>query len=109
MHRRLPCDRLLPVLPPATPDPLRRWLLPYLNGSLTTARPASAQGSMRQRRTPCARLLPALPPATPAPPFLLPASAAQAAHGYAKPLVDRIDANNRFRHRLYRPSTVTTV
>ncbi|WVZ90497.1 hypothetical protein U9M48_036795, partial [Paspalum notatum var. saurae] len=28
--------------------------------------------------------------------------------GYAKPLVDRIDAHNRFSHRLYRPSTVTT-
>ncbi|CAL4893996.1 unnamed protein product [Urochloa decumbens] len=28
--------------------------------------------------------------------------------GYAKPLVDRIDAHNRFIHRLYRPSTVTT-
>uniref|UniRef100_A0A0E0L3L2 Mitochondrial import inner membrane translocase subunit TIM50 n=1 Tax=Oryza punctata TaxID=4537 RepID=A0A0E0L3L2_ORYPU len=28
--------------------------------------------------------------------------------GYAKPLVDRIDAHNRFCHRLYRPSTVTT-
>lgn len=28
--------------------------------------------------------------------------------GYAKPLVDRIDAHNRFTHRLYRPSTVTT-
>ncbi|XP_062231629.1 uncharacterized protein LOC133929056 isoform X2 [Phragmites australis] len=28
--------------------------------------------------------------------------------GYAKPLVDRIDAFNRFSHRLYRPSTVTT-
>lgn len=28
--------------------------------------------------------------------------------GYAKPLVDRIDANNRFCHRLYRPSTVNT-
>ncbi|WVZ98893.1 hypothetical protein U9M48_044263 [Paspalum notatum var. saurae] len=27
---------------------------------------------------------------------------------YAKPLVDRIDAHNRFTHRLYRPSTVTT-
>ncbi|KAM0867171.1 hypothetical protein ACQ4PT_042169 [Festuca glaucescens] len=28
--------------------------------------------------------------------------------GYAKPLVDRIDAHNRFCHRLYRPSTVNT-
>ncbi|XP_047059831.1 CTD small phosphatase-like protein isoform X2 [Lolium rigidum] len=28
--------------------------------------------------------------------------------GYARPLVDRIDANNRFKLRLYRPSTVTT-
>uniref|UniRef100_A0A0D9WHH7 FCP1 homology domain-containing protein n=1 Tax=Leersia perrieri TaxID=77586 RepID=A0A0D9WHH7_9ORYZ len=28
--------------------------------------------------------------------------------GYAKPLVDRIDAHNRFSHRLYRPSTVST-
>ncbi|PUZ65592.1 hypothetical protein GQ55_3G236900 [Panicum hallii var. hallii] len=28
--------------------------------------------------------------------------------GYAKPVVDRIDAHNRFIHRLYRPSTVTT-
>ncbi|TVU19732.1 hypothetical protein EJB05_35901 [Eragrostis curvula] len=28
--------------------------------------------------------------------------------GYAKPLVDRIDTHNRFCHRLYRPSTVTT-
>ncbi|KAF6985108.1 hypothetical protein CFC21_003007 [Triticum aestivum] len=28
--------------------------------------------------------------------------------GYAKPLVDRIDAHNRFCRRLYRPSTVTT-
>ncbi|OEL16918.1 hypothetical protein BAE44_0022064 [Dichanthelium oligosanthes] len=28
--------------------------------------------------------------------------------GYAKPLVDRIDSHNRFIHRLYRPSTVTT-
>ncbi|KAL5202734.1 hypothetical protein ABZP36_013686 [Zizania latifolia] len=28
--------------------------------------------------------------------------------GYAKPLVDRIDAHSRFSHRLYRPSTVTT-
>ncbi|KQK05827.1 hypothetical protein BRADI_2g22770v3 [Brachypodium distachyon] len=28
--------------------------------------------------------------------------------GYARPLVDRIDAHNRFCHRLYRPSTVTT-
>ncbi|KAJ1263286.1 hypothetical protein BS78_09G171800 [Paspalum vaginatum] len=28
--------------------------------------------------------------------------------GYAKPLVDRIDDHNRFSHRLYRPSTVTT-
>ncbi|XP_040380420.1 CTD nuclear envelope phosphatase 1 homolog isoform X1 [Oryza brachyantha] len=28
--------------------------------------------------------------------------------GYAKPLVDRIDAHNRLRNRLYRPSTVTT-
>lgn len=28
--------------------------------------------------------------------------------GYARPLVDRIDVHNRFRLRLYRPSTVTT-
>jgi len=28
--------------------------------------------------------------------------------GYARPLVDRIDVHNRFRIRLYRPSTVTT-
>ncbi|CAM0882971.1 unnamed protein product [Alopecurus aequalis] len=28
--------------------------------------------------------------------------------GYARPLVDRIDAHNRFKLRLYRPSTVTT-
>jgi RNA polymerase II subunit A small phosphatase-like protein len=28
--------------------------------------------------------------------------------GYAKPLVDRIDAHNKFCHRLYRPSTVNT-
>ncbi|KAF4358751.1 hypothetical protein F8388_022518 [Cannabis sativa] len=28
--------------------------------------------------------------------------------GYARPLVDRIDVENRFSHRLYRPSTVST-
>ncbi|KAB1671555.1 hypothetical protein [Gossypium barbadense] len=28
--------------------------------------------------------------------------------GYARPLVDRIDAENRFSHRLYRPSTICT-
>ncbi|CAK9173552.1 unnamed protein product [Ilex paraguariensis] len=28
--------------------------------------------------------------------------------GYARPLVDRIDAENRFSHRLYRPSTKST-
>ncbi|KAL8218103.1 hypothetical protein R6Q57_021476 [Mikania cordata] len=28
--------------------------------------------------------------------------------GYAKPLVDKIDAENRFSHRLYRPSTTST-
>ncbi|CAA2985717.1 CTD nuclear envelope phosphatase 1 homolog [Olea europaea subsp. europaea] len=28
--------------------------------------------------------------------------------GYARPLVDRIDAENRFSHRLYRPSTIST-
>ncbi|KAI5019073.1 hypothetical protein ZWY2020_043961 [Hordeum vulgare] len=28
--------------------------------------------------------------------------------GYAKPLIDRIDAHNRFYRRFYRPSTVTT-
>ncbi|KAL6133063.1 hypothetical protein ACLB2K_065300 [Fragaria x ananassa] len=28
--------------------------------------------------------------------------------GYARPLVDRIDVENRFKFRLYRPSTVTT-
>jgi RNA polymerase II subunit A small phosphatase-like protein len=28
--------------------------------------------------------------------------------GYARPLVDRIDVHNRFKLRLYRPSTVTT-
>uniref|UniRef100_A0A2N9GM09 FCP1 homology domain-containing protein n=1 Tax=Fagus sylvatica TaxID=28930 RepID=A0A2N9GM09_FAGSY len=28
--------------------------------------------------------------------------------GYARPLVDRIDNENRFSHRLYRPSTTTT-
>ncbi|KAL2940583.1 CTD small phosphatase-like protein 2 [Bienertia sinuspersici] len=28
--------------------------------------------------------------------------------GYARPLVDRIDADNRFSHRLYRPSTTST-
>ncbi|XP_052186852.1 uncharacterized protein LOC127797755 [Diospyros lotus] len=28
--------------------------------------------------------------------------------GYASPLVDRIDARNRFCHRLYRPSTIST-
>ncbi|KAL9256822.1 CTD small phosphatase-like protein [Drosera capensis] len=29
--------------------------------------------------------------------------------GYARPLVDRIDSENRFVHRLYRPSTISTV
>ncbi|CAA2988344.1 CTD nuclear envelope phosphatase 1 homolog [Olea europaea subsp. europaea] len=29
--------------------------------------------------------------------------------GYARPLVDRIDAENRFSHRLYRPSTISTI
>ncbi|XP_052199168.1 uncharacterized protein LOC127806137 isoform X2 [Diospyros lotus] len=28
--------------------------------------------------------------------------------GYARPLVDRIDFDNRFSHRLYRPSTIST-
>ncbi|CAI9091718.1 OLC1v1026815C1 [Oldenlandia corymbosa var. corymbosa] len=28
--------------------------------------------------------------------------------GYARPLVDRIDSGNRFSHRLYRPSTIST-
>ncbi|PWA52400.1 HAD-like domain-containing protein [Artemisia annua] len=28
--------------------------------------------------------------------------------GYAKPLIDRIDVENRFSHRLYRPSTSST-
>ncbi|GAB2216692.1 hypothetical protein Droror1_Dr00024469 [Drosera rotundifolia] len=28
--------------------------------------------------------------------------------GYARPLVDRIDSENRFVHRLYRPSTIST-
>ncbi|KAI3470883.1 hypothetical protein Pfo_027546 [Paulownia fortunei] len=28
--------------------------------------------------------------------------------GYARPLVDRIDVENRFSHRLYRPSTIST-
>ncbi|GAB2299528.1 hypothetical protein Dimus_033594 [Dionaea muscipula] len=28
--------------------------------------------------------------------------------GYARPLVDRIDSENRFSHRLYRPSTIST-
>lgn len=28
--------------------------------------------------------------------------------GYARPLVDKIDAGNRFSKRLYRPSTVST-
>ncbi|XAR65945.1 Phosphoprotein phosphatase [Bertholletia excelsa] len=28
--------------------------------------------------------------------------------GYARPLVDRIDVDNRFSHRLYRPSTIST-
>lgn len=32
----------------------------------------------------------------------------QFSSGYARPLVDRIDVHNRFRLRLYRPSTVTT-
>ncbi|KAG8054868.1 hypothetical protein GUJ93_ZPchr0001g30702 [Zizania palustris] len=42
---------------------------------------------------------------------LKPISVSSHAHvfsGYARPLVDRIDLHNRFKLRLYRPSTVTT-